>query len=462
MRSSLFILGLSCVGGTIVQQTVWGQCGGIGWTGATSCKALSLSILENQVENIKLTNVHSFLGISGNVCTYQNDYYSQCIPGTATTTTAKATTTSKAATTSPKPTTTSTKTTVTTTATKTIAAPAGSCLCTAWSQISAAQKSCMTLTLSGIKAPASSAVVLNSLQPSATVIFAGTLSWEKTPSNAFRPLQISGDHLTIKGAPGSVLDGSGPLYWDGLGDGGQPKPGQFSKIQVSNSLITDLYFLNFPNHGINVAGCSNTVLQNIYVDNKAGFSTNSISSRKPAAHNTDAFDVGNSNNMVLHNLTVYNQDDCVVVSDCNNVTVTNTYCYGSHDLSINGGGSSGTHVTENITFKDCKMENSGTPIRIKTDSGGEGSVLNIRYENIAVGDIQKAAIDIEQNYGGPTTNSVLIKGVTYKNITGSVDTGAKVYNLICGSGSCQDITFSNIHVTGATAANSCEGIACPS
>ncbi|KAK0461131.1 mannanase [Desarmillaria tabescens] len=47
----------------------WGQCGGIGWTGQTTC-------------------------VSGTVCTVLNDYYSQCVPGTATTTAAPTTATS--------------------------------------------------------------------------------------------------------------------------------------------------------------------------------------------------------------------------------------------------------------------------------------------------------------------------------------------------------------------------------
>ncbi|KAJ6613608.1 hypothetical protein B0H10DRAFT_218430 [Mycena sp. CBHHK59/15] len=46
----------------------WGQCGGMGWTGATICPA-------------------NF------VCTFSNPYYSQCIPGTTTTLTSTATTT---------------------------------------------------------------------------------------------------------------------------------------------------------------------------------------------------------------------------------------------------------------------------------------------------------------------------------------------------------------------------------
>ncbi|KAI0636064.1 endo-1,4-beta-xylanase C precursor [Trametes polyzona] len=42
----------------LAQSPEWGQCGGIGWTGATTC-------------------------VAGTVCTVQNAYYSQCLPGAA-------------------------------------------------------------------------------------------------------------------------------------------------------------------------------------------------------------------------------------------------------------------------------------------------------------------------------------------------------------------------------------------
>jgi len=74
----------------LAQSSLYGQCGGTGWSGATSC-------------------------VSGSVCTYSNAYYSQCLPGTATS--VKSTTSS----TSVKPTTTSTtsvKATTTTTSVK--------------------------------------------------------------------------------------------------------------------------------------------------------------------------------------------------------------------------------------------------------------------------------------------------------------------------------------------------------
>ena len=42
------------------QSQEWGQCGGIGWTGPTTC-------------------------VAGSVCTKQNDYYSQCLPSVSST-----------------------------------------------------------------------------------------------------------------------------------------------------------------------------------------------------------------------------------------------------------------------------------------------------------------------------------------------------------------------------------------
>ncbi|KDR75900.1 hypothetical protein GALMADRAFT_248678 [Galerina marginata CBS 339.88] len=89
------------------QSGAYGQCGGQNWTGATSC-------------------------VAGYTCTYSNPYYSQCLPGTATTTsptTTKPSSTSTSTTTKPTTTSTSTttkSTTTTATTTSTGATPTGS------------------------------------------------------------------------------------------------------------------------------------------------------------------------------------------------------------------------------------------------------------------------------------------------------------------------------------------------
>ncbi|KAK6966488.1 lipolytic enzyme [Favolaschia claudopus] len=66
----------------LAQSQEWGQCGGMGWTGPTTC-------------------------VAGSNCVVQNQFYSQCLPSTAvppppttTTTTSKSTTTSRSSTSS--------------------------------------------------------------------------------------------------------------------------------------------------------------------------------------------------------------------------------------------------------------------------------------------------------------------------------------------------------------------------
>lgn len=147
-----------------------------------------------------------------------------------------------------------------------------------------------------------------------------------------------------------MIDGGGQMYWDGLGsNGGVPKPGQFMKVQITNhSSMHDLTVQNYPSHGINVAGCLNSSIYNIVMNNSLGDAPNNRSNGKAAAHNTDAFDVGNCVNLKMWDLTVCYQDDCVVVSDSTNVTVSNAFCSGSHGLSVAGGGTGPGHNISNI------------------------------------------------------------------------------------------------------------------
>ena len=64
------------------QSQLWGQCGGMQWTGPTTC-------------------------VSGSTCTFSNPWYSQCLPGSAAPSPSTTTTTQRQTTTSQRPTTTS-------------------------------------------------------------------------------------------------------------------------------------------------------------------------------------------------------------------------------------------------------------------------------------------------------------------------------------------------------------------
>ncbi|PPQ83023.1 hypothetical protein CVT25_005263 [Psilocybe cyanescens] len=96
LAAGLVALALSC-SSALAAVPVYGQCGGINFTGETTCA-------------------------SGSVCTVQNAYYSQCLPGAATT--PASTSTVKPTSTSTKPSTTVTPTTTSSGPTTTAAPPA--------------------------------------------------------------------------------------------------------------------------------------------------------------------------------------------------------------------------------------------------------------------------------------------------------------------------------------------------
>ena len=55
-----------------------------------------------------------------------------------------------------------------------------------------------------------------------------------------------------------------------------------------------------------IDGAETLTLDSITIDNSAGDSA--------GAHNTDAFDVGDSNGVTISNAIVQNQDDCLAVN----------------------------------------------------------------------------------------------------------------------------------------------------
>ncbi|KAL3425697.1 fungal cellulose binding domain-containing protein [Phlyctema vagabunda] len=106
------ITSLLSLSGTVAiaaaQGAAWSQCGGNGWQGSTTC-------------------------VAGYYCSVMNPYYSQCVPGTATTSSAKTTLTTSTRSSSA---TSSTKTTLATSKTSTASTPTGTTGISGFSKVS--------------------------------------------------------------------------------------------------------------------------------------------------------------------------------------------------------------------------------------------------------------------------------------------------------------------------------------
>ena len=83
--------------------------------------------------------------------------------------------------------------------------------------------------------------------------------------------------------------------------------------------------------------------------------------------------------------------------------------------------------------------------------------------------ISDYGIDVQQDYlnGGPTgepTNGVKISGITFSSVTGTTTDDAYNYYVLCGSGSCSDITFTDVSISGGGKTSTCNypSTGCPS
>lgn len=114
------------------------------------------------------------------------------------------------------------------------------------------------------------------------------------------------------------------------------------------------------------------------------------------------------------------------------------------------------------------MLDSSDNCRIKSNYNATGVVANITDSNIALQGISTYGIDVQQDdlNGVPTrnpSNGVRIENLPFQNVTGTATSTAQDYYVLCGDGSCSDLTFNDVFITGGSIANSCNYMAsdCP-
>ncbi|KAG5935919.1 hypothetical protein E4U59_005283 [Claviceps monticola] len=324
--------------------------------------------------------------------------------------------------------------------------------CTFSDAMQAVQKktSCSTITLRNLKVPAGKTLDLSDLSDGTRVIFTGRTTfgykeWEG-------PLiAMSGKNIKVSGSPGNIIDCEGQRWWDGKGSNGQgkKKPDFFSAHDMINSEIRNLNVLNTPVHAFSISHAENLGIFNVNIDDSAGDTQ--------GGHNTDGFDIGNSNSVTISGCSVRNQDDCLAINSGTNITFVNGFCSGGHGLSIGSVGGRSSNIVKGVHIADSKVTKSMYGVRIKTIAGAEGSVSDVVYDNISMSEISDVGIVIQQDYknGKPTgkpTTGVPITNITVNKVTGNVKPGGANVHILCGSSSsCNKWTWTdNKVVNGAT------------
>lgn len=328
------------------------------------------------------------------------------------------------------------------------------CTFTDAASVASSKTSCSTIILNNIAVPAGTTLDLTKLNSGTQVIFQGTTTfgykeWEG-------PLiSVSGTGITVSGASGHVIDGNGAKWWDGEGsNGGKTKPKMFYAHSMKQSTIKGLNVKNTPVQFMSINSATDLNVIDVTMDNSAGTSE---------GHNTDAFDVGSSENIYISGAIVKNQDDCLAINSGTNITFTGGSCTGGHGLSIGSVGGRSDNTVKTVSITNSHITDSQNGVRIKTVYGATGSVSDVTYSGITLSNISKYGIVIEQDYenGSPTgtaTTGVPITDLTVSKVTGSVASAATEVYILCGKGACSNWKWSGVSVTGGKKSTKCSNI----
>ncbi len=236
-------------------------------------------------------------------------------------------------------------------------------------------------------------------------------------------------------------------------NGGVTKPKFFYAHDLTGtSTISGLSIVNYPVQCFSINGADGLTISDVTIDNSAA---------GDLGHNTDAFDVGSSTNVVISGAIVKNQDDCLAVNSGTGITFTGGSCSGGHGLSIGSVGGRTDNDVSDITISSSSVSDSANGIRIKTVSGATGTVKGVTFKDITLSGITDYGIVIEQDYenGSPTgtpTDGVPITDLTVSGVTGTVESDATNIFILCAS--CSDWTWSDVSVTGGKTSTDCTGI----
>ncbi|KAM0817579.1 putative Glycoside hydrolase [Seiridium cardinale] len=327
-----------------------------------------------------------------------------------------------------------------------------------YSLASVSKNACSTIVLSALTVPGGQTLRLEKLNDGTTVVFDGvtTFGYSEWEGSLF---SVSGNHITVRGEPGSALDGQGALYWDGGGgSSGVTKPKFFKANNLNDSILDSITIRNAPRNSFSLNYVYNLTLKDITVDDSTG---------DALGKNTDAFNINNADGVYITGATVWNQDDCVAINSGKNIVFENGFCSGGHGLSIGSIGGQTTNIVTNVTFSDTIMEKSQQSVRIKTISGATGTVDGITYRNITMSGGTDYGIIVMQSYNGvdgEPTNGVSVTNFVLQNVTGTVNSDAVNIYIECGEGSCSDWTWTDVSVTGGEDSDDClnvpDGISC--
>ncbi|OKL62514.1 Exopolygalacturonase X-1 [Talaromyces atroroseus] len=295
-------------------------------------------------------------------------------------------------------------------------------------------------------------------------------AFQQVFQNATTFFELGGQDVNIYGD--GTIDGNGQVWYDLYVENALlQRPVLMGITGLDGGTIGPVKLRNSPSWFHLVANSSNVLFDGLDISGKS-------TSVNPAK-NTDGWDTYRSENIVIQNSVINNDDDCVSFKpNSTNILVQNLQCNGSHGISVGSLGQyiGETDIVENVLVYNISMFNASDGARIKVwpgisselsadlqGGGGSGSVQNVTYDTMYVDNVDWA-IELTQCYGQSNVtlcneypSNLTISDILFKNFTGVTATAEdpNIATLVCW-----DIYAENINVVSPIGTNDavCENV----
>ena len=204
-----------------------------------------------------------------------------------------------------------------------------------------------------------------------------------------------------------------------FGEGRYLRPNFIQPYRSKNVLIADVTIENSPMWEINPVLCRNVTVRNV-----------NISSHGP---NNDGCDPESCTDVLIENCTFDTGDDCIAIKSgrnrdgrrvaaaCENLVIRGCTMKDGH-----GGVTIGSEVSgsvRNVFVENCHMDspNLDRALRVKSNAQRGGTIENVFFRNVTVGQVAQAIIDVDFYYEEgpngsfqPTVRNIVVQNVTCK------------------------------------------------
>uniref|UniRef100_A0A0D9V1K4 Exopolygalacturonase n=1 Tax=Leersia perrieri TaxID=77586 RepID=A0A0D9V1K4_9ORYZ len=231
------------------------------------------------------------------------------------------------------------------------------------------------------------------------------------------------DNIVVNGS--GTLDGQGPLVWK---DECKVLPNSLVLDFVNNGTVSGIKLVNSKFFHINVYKSKDVTIKNVAITAVAD------------SPNTDGIHIGDSSEISVADSTIGTGDDCISVGPgSEKVNIQGVTCGPGQGISIGclGRFKDEKDVTD-VTVRNCVLRNTTNGVRIKSyeDVLSPITASKLTFENIRMEDVANPVI-VDQKYCPEKTcsdkkgnNTVTIKDIVFRNITGTSSTPEAV-SLLC-------------------------------